>query len=97
MNKPNDKENPASGVASSGLLDAAEVAQKFKRYRDIRADQEDLVMRRGYRFGLHVHQDELALKYQKHLREVEELEAFFEGRDPIPERWEVSSVNTRRS
>ena len=73
------------------LLDAADVREKFQRYRTIIAIREALANARGGWSGIAVRDDTAAKQWQSFSEEVERIEAFFESREPIPETWGGSS------
>ena len=94
MTQPKDSQSGrATRATSADLLDAREVSEKFKRYRELESARDGIRRRRGDSFGIAVGTDPEAIEWQGYSREVEEIEAFLESRQPIPERWGEPSSN----
>ena len=94
MKSENNTENTAGSDCQERLVSRSFVAEQFARFHTHRERQHQIERRRGGSFGIAVHNDEDAVEWRTHCREVEEARAFLENRKPIPERWgEISSAN----
>lgn len=83
-------------VVQERLVSRSFVAEQFARFRTHRERQHQIEQRRGGSFGIAVHDDDDAVEWRTHCREVEEARAFLENRKPIPECWgESSSANEK--
>lgn len=93
--KPENELNQETGEGChERLVSRSFVAEQFARFRTHRERQHQIEQRRGGSFGIAVHDDDDAVEWRTHCREVEEARAFLENRRPIPERWgESSSAN----